>query len=102
MEKPKHHIFVCASFRATGEPQGVCRKKGSVNFLPYLEEALADREMSDITISLTGCLKVCDRGPSMIIYPENYWYGKIESEAAIDEVLDALSAGKSAENYLIV
>lgn len=101
MEKPKHHIFVCASFRASGEPQGVCNKKGSVGFLQYLEEALSDRDMGDVVISMTGCLKVCDRGPAMVIYPENYWYGGINNEAAIDAILDALTEGRPAEKYLI-
>lgn len=101
MEKPKHHIFVCASFRGTGEPQGVCNKKGSLGFMQYLQEGLSDRDMNDTTVSMTGCLKVCDRGPAMVIYPENYWYGKIESEDDIDEILDALKEGKSLEKYLI-
>lgn len=34
MEKPEHHIFVCASFRADGDGKGVCKKKGSVDLLP--------------------------------------------------------------------
>lgn len=101
MEKPKCHIFVCASFRAQGEPQGVCNKKGSLGLMQYLQEGLSDREMNEVMVSMTGCLKVCDRGPAMAVYPQNYWYGKIESEAAIDEILDALAQGKAAEEYLL-
>lgn len=101
MEKPKHHILVCASFRASGEPQGVCNKKGSLGFMQYLQEGLSDREMDDVVISMSGCLKVCDRGPAMIVYPEGYWYGKIESEDIIDDILDALAEGKAVEKYLI-
>jgi (2Fe-2S) ferredoxin len=101
MEKPKHHIFVCASFRASGEPQGVCYKKGSTGRLQYLQEGLSDRGIDGVVVSVTGCLNVCDRGPSMIVYPENFWYGRVESEEAIDEILDALGEGKSAGKYLI-
>lgn len=101
MEKPKQHIFVCASFRVTGEPQGVCNKKGAISFLQYLQEGLSDRDMEDVVVSMTGCLKVCDRGPVMVVYPQGYWYGKVESEDAIDEILDALIQGKAAEKYLI-
>jgi NADH:ubiquinone oxidoreductase subunit E len=77
MEKPEHHILVCASFRASGEPQGVCHKKGSTGFLPYIEGEILDRGM-DAMVSSTGCLKVCDRGPAMVVYPENIWYGKVD------------------------
>lgn len=101
MEKPKQHIFVCASFRVSAEAQGICNKKGSVGFLQYLQEGLADRQMNDVAVSMTGCLKVCDRGPAMVVYPENYWYGKVESEDIIDEILDALAQGKSVTKYLI-
>ncbi len=101
MKKPEHHIFVCASFRMSGEPQGVCYKKGSVNLMQYLESELADRGMSGVSVSSTGCLKVCDRGPAMVIYPENWWYGKVESESDIDAIIDALEEGKAAEKYII-
>jgi len=101
MEKPKHHIFVCASFRVSGDPKGICNKKGSVNHLQYIEEEILDRGMTDVLLSSTGCLKQCDNGPVMVIYPENYWYGNVESEDIIDEILDALEEGKAAEEYLL-
>ena len=101
MEKPKHHIFVCASFRAGGDSKGVCHKKGSLDFLPYLENEILDRGLTDIIVSSSGCLKGCDYGPVMIVYPENYWYGNVETEEAVDEILDALEDGGPAERYLI-
>ena len=101
MKKPKHHIFVCGSFRVSGEPQGVCSKKGSMHLLQYLEGELADRGMHDVIVSSTGCLKVCDRGPALVVYPENLWYGKVESEQAIDEIVDAIESGTPAAAYLI-
>lgn len=101
MQKPKHHIFVCGSFRANGAPQGVCNKKNSMNLLQYLMQELSDRGVTDVVVSSTGCLKLCDAGPAMVIYPENWWYGKVENESAIDEIIDALEAGKSAETYLL-
>lgn len=101
MEKPAHHIFVCCSFRSGGEPQGVCHKKGVTALLPYLEGELADRGMTDVSVSSTGCLKACDRGPVMVVYPENTWYGAIDNEEAVDAVLDALEAGTPAAQYLL-
>jgi (2Fe-2S) ferredoxin len=46
-------------------------------------------------------MKQCDNGPVMVIYPENYWYGNVESEDIIDEILDALEDGAAAEEYLL-
>ena len=100
MDKPEHHIFVCASFRSGGDSKGTCNKKGSLNYLPYIENEILDRGLN-AAITSTGCMKACDFGPVMVIYPEGYWYGNIVSEGIIDEILDALENGKAAEDYLI-
>ncbi|HEX2955513.1 MAG TPA: (2Fe-2S) ferredoxin domain-containing protein [Chitinispirillaceae bacterium] len=100
MKKPEHHIFVCASFRMSGAPQGVCNKKGASSLLQYLENELSDRGMDNVSVSMTGCLKICDKGPVMVIYPQNSWYGEV-NELKIDEILDALEEGNSVEKYLI-
>lgn len=100
MDKPSVHIFVCASFRADGEAKGVCNKKGSVGLLPYIENEILDRGM-DAQITSTGCMKACDYGPVMVVHPQGDWYGKVESEEIVDEILDAIEDGEKAESYLI-
>ena len=55
----------------------------------------------DVAVSTTGCLNVCSQGPVIVIHPNNYWYGGVESEDAIDEILDALEEGEACEKYLI-
>jgi len=101
MEKPEHHILVCASFRAKGEPQGVCYQKGAMDHVAYIENEIIDRGMDGVVVSTTGCLKACDRGPIMVVYPENLWYGGVESEDIIDEILDGIEDGAPVEKYLI-
>jgi (2Fe-2S) ferredoxin len=101
MDKPKHHIFVCASFRAQGAPQGICHKKESLGLIPYLESELSDRGMSDVAVSATACLNLCEKGPIVVVYPENFWYGEIDSEEKVDEILDALEEGAACEDHLI-
>jgi (2Fe-2S) ferredoxin len=100
MDKPGYHIFVCASFRADGEVKGVCNKKGSVGLLAYIENEILDRGL-DAQITSTGCMKACDHGPVMVIHPQGHWYGGVESEAVVDEILDALEDEGVAEAHLI-
>ena len=100
MEKPKHHLFVCAGFRADGETKGMCNKKGSTSLLPYIENEILDRGLN-AQITGTGCMKACDHGPVMVIYPRGIWYGKVDNEEAVDAVLDALEEGETAEEFLI-
>jgi (2Fe-2S) ferredoxin len=91
--------MVCNSFRLKGDPQGVCNKKGATDLLMHLESEIADRDI-DAQVSSTGCLKVCDRGPAMVIYPNNWWYGRLDT-AAIDEILDALEGGHRVDRLII-
>ncbi len=99
MNKPDYHIFVCASFRGT-EAKGKCIKKESLRLIPYLEEELADRGLNAM-VSSTGCLKLCEDGPVMIVYPQGYWYREVTSEEVVDEILDALEKGHAAESHLL-
>ena len=62
MEKPTHHILVCASFRPNGEPKGKCHRKNSLDFLPYIENEIIDRGLENVIVSSTCCLKLCDEG----------------------------------------
>lgn len=101
MKKPEHHIFVCGSFRANGTPQGVCNKKNSLGLLQYLEQELADRGLTGVVVSSTGCLKNCEAGPVMVVYPGNWWYGGVDDESAIDEIIDGIENGKPVEGRLI-
>jgi (2Fe-2S) ferredoxin len=99
MTKPKYHIFVCNSFRLSGEPQGVCNKKGAVELLQYLESEIIDRGL-DAMVSSAGCLKQCVKGPVMTVYPEGSWYGEVNT-GKIDRILDAMEEGTAAEELLI-
>jgi (2Fe-2S) ferredoxin len=100
MEKPKHHILVCASFRVKGEAQGACNRKGSTSLLPLIEEALSESGLENVMVSTTGCLKACEHGPVLIVYPEGWWYGGV-TEDAVTDIIEALAQGKPVANYLI-
>jgi len=101
MDTPNTHLLVCASFRLSGAPQGACFKKGSGSLLAYLESEIADRGMDGVSVASTGCLKVCEQGPVMVVHPGNTWYGKVETEEDVDQILDAIEAGVIAEKYVL-
>lgn len=97
MQKPKHHIFVCRSYRAGAEGQGVCAKGFALEDMAYLEGELADRGMDDYMVSSSGCLKACTKGPVMVVYPDGHWVGGVDSHEKIDTILDALQASNAPE-----
>ena len=100
MKKPLHQIFVCSSSRMIGEPKGGCFRRNSPDLVQYIESELADRDMEDVLVTNTGCMKLCDDGPVMVIYPEGWWYGNL-NENVVDVILDALQKGHPAEDHLL-
>lgn len=100
MKKPTYHILVCNSYRVAGDAQGACNKKGAANLLQYIAEEAADRGL-DVAVSSTACLNVCSQGPVMVVHPNNDWYGGVESEEIVDEILDAIEEGEPCAKYLI-
>jgi (2Fe-2S) ferredoxin len=37
----------------------------------------------------------------MVIQPDNWWFGGVDSEEAIDAILDSLEEGEANSDYLI-
>jgi (2Fe-2S) ferredoxin len=99
MKSPEYHFFICNSYRIGGEAQGACNKKGATDLLQYLEGEILDRGM-DAAVSSTGCLKVCTKGPVMVLYPHGKWFGEV-SEEKIDAILDALQDGGDTSEFEI-
>ena len=99
MAIPERQIILCQSFRVAGDKKGLCHKQTD-GFLQYIEEEVLDRGL-DCLVSATTCLKQCEKGPVMVIQPENWWFGGVDSEDAIDAILDGLEDGAPAEEYLL-
>lgn len=98
MQKPDIHILVCNSFRLSGEPQGTCHKKGASDLLGFLENEIVDRGLN-AQVSSTSCLKRCEHGPAMVIYPAGWWYDNVDTNK-LEAILDALEAGLPFTQYL--
>jgi len=99
MNKPTHHIFVCGSFRASGA-HGACHRKESARLLQYFEQEAADRGLDGVVVSSTGCLKLCDKGPVVIVYPQNVWYKHVDEPVA-DAILDAIENDTVAQEHVL-
>ncbi len=98
MAAPERVVLLCQSFRTGGDPKGVCHRQ-TEGLAQYLEEEILGRGL-DMQVVTTGCLKRCDRGPIVAIFPENWWFGGVDSEAAVDAILDALETGEPAESRI--
>lgn len=88
MGKPEKHIFVCSSSRLNGQQKGFCHSKDAINLVGLISEELIDRDLSgEVMVTNTGCLSICEKGPIVIVYPDNIWYGEV-TEEDIEEIMD--------------
>lgn len=99
MATPAKMIICCQSFRAQGDPKGICHKQTD-GFLQYIEEEIIDRGIDALVVATT-CLKQCESGPVMVVQPENWWFKGVASEEAIDAILDGLEDGEQCAEYAL-
>ena len=82
-----------------GESQGSCNRKGASDLLQYLQNEITDRGL-DAIVSTTSCLNVCEKGPILVVYPQEWWYYEL-TQQKLDEILDALEQDQPVEALLL-
>src|SRR5687768_17505599 len=91
--KLKAHIFVCTNERDAGHPRGSCKHRGSEELVDCFKKSLKDAGMKgDIRAQRAGCLDTCEYGPTVVVYPENVWYGPV-SKDDVKEIIDSHIVG---------
>ena len=88
MQKPTKHIFVCSSSRPNGQQKGFCHSKDGVDVMMKFMEGIEERGIGgEIFLSNTGCFGICEKGPVVVVYPDNVWYGSVTPDD-VAEILD--------------
>jgi (2Fe-2S) ferredoxin len=102
MQKPKTHIFVCTSSRVGGQQKGFCHSKGGVEIMATLLEEIEDRGLSgQVTVTNTGCFGICEKGPVVVVYPDNVWYGAVTADDVAEIVDEHIQGGKVIERLVL-
>jgi (2Fe-2S) ferredoxin len=86
--KYKKHVFVCVNQRAEGERK-CCGEQHGLALVAALKKNLKDKNMnSEVRAQRTGCLDVCELGPSLVVYPEGIFYGNVQLED-VEEIVNS-------------
>ena len=74
-KKPDKHVFVCINSRIDSE-QSSCGEEGFKlrNALVQELSLYSCRDDIDVRINKSGCLNECEFGPTIVIYPQGFWY----------------------------
>lgn len=95
MQKPNYHIFVCTSSRANGQQKGFCHGKASVEIMTRFMEEIEERGIGvEVFLSNTGCFGICEKGPVVVVYPDNVWYGSVTSDDVVEILDQHIEGGK--------
>ena len=77
----QRHVFVCINERAPDNPKGCCKLRGGVDVRDRLKAELSARGLSKIIrANNAGCLDQCEAGVTVVVYPEQVWYGGVTVE----------------------
>ncbi|EEG76173.1 2Fe-2S ferredoxin [Dethiobacter alkaliphilus] len=101
MIKPTHHIFVCTSSRPNGQQKGFCHSKDAFAIMETLLEEINDRGLGgEVFVTNTGCLGFCEKGPIVIVYPENIWYFSVSPDNVEEIIEEHIEGGNPVERLM--
>ena len=102
IHKLKRHLFVCTNERPAGHPRGSCQAKGSEELVKAFKEEVARLGVKgEVRAQKAGCLDTCEWGPSVVVYPEGIWYGKVRLADVAEIVRSHLVEGRPVERLRI-
>jgi (2Fe-2S) ferredoxin len=95
------YLFVCTNRRPDDNPKGCCARKGSEELALRLKEAVVARRANAVVrVCTSSCLDLCEIGASIVCEPSHVAYGHV-TIADVDEVADALVAGRVVERLVV-
>jgi (2Fe-2S) ferredoxin len=95
-------VFVCINERAPGHPKGSCKLRGGPDVRDRLKAELAARGLSQlIRANNAGCLDQCEHGVTVLVYPEQVWYGHVTPDDIPEIVEKHLVGGEVVERLML-
>jgi (2Fe-2S) ferredoxin len=97
-----HHVFVCGNVREPSHKRGCCDPSGQQALKDAFKAELKRAGLAKTTrANHTGCLEQCEHGPTVVIYPQGIWYGKVTPADVHRIVSKTIVGGEILEDLLI-
>ena len=102
MPKFEKHIFVCGNQRPPDNPRGSCDPHAKAELQKLFKQKLAERGLKGkFRANQAGCLDQCEHGPTVVVYPEAVWYGRVTTNDVEEIVESHIVGGKPVERLVI-
>jgi (2Fe-2S) ferredoxin len=87
MKRYDKHIFICENKRPSDDPRGCCSDKNSQAVRELFKMRIKELKLNLIVrANAAGCLDACEYGTTVVIYPEQIWYGKV-TPTDVEEII---------------
>jgi (2Fe-2S) ferredoxin len=102
MARFDHHVFVCTNERPAGHPKGCCAADGGREVRSRFKEELERRGLRGrVRANAAGCLDLCECGVTVVVYPDEVWYGRVTVDDVAEIVERHLVGGEPVERLRI-
>ena len=103
--KYRKHIFICVNERDPASHRGSCGRCGGWDIRMEFVRLINKHGLKGkVRANKAGCLDTCEIGPTVVVYPNGYWYTGVKREDVLnifqhsvlnDDPVDNLLADKS-------
>lgn len=98
----ERHVFICTNRRPDTAPRPSCSPRGSDAVRDAFKKQLALRGLHNrIRANASGCLDACEHGPSLVVYPDEVWYGGVTVEDVPELIEEHIIGGRPVERLRI-
>jgi (2Fe-2S) ferredoxin len=98
----RHHVFVCGNARDPGHKRGSCDPAGSQALREAFKKEIKKAGLGPLVrANHAGCLDQCEHGPTVVIYPQGVWYGRVSAADVPRIVAKTLVGGEVLDDLVI-
>ncbi len=102
MKRFEKHIFVCENKRPEGDPRGCCFDKGGAQVREKFKKRIKELGLNhQVRANAAGCLDACKFGITVLIYPEQIWYGRVSINDVEEIIQSHIINNKPVERLII-
>lgn len=95
------HIFICTNERK-GEERQSCGEGHGLKLVAEFKKQIKDMNSAlQIRANKSGCLGICDFGPTVAVYPEGIFYVGVQLEDVREIMESHIQNNKPVERLLL-
>ncbi len=73
------HLFICTNQRPDNAPRPSCGEAHGLELVVAFKKAINEANLGvPIRAQKSGCLDLCELGPTVVVYPDGIFYGSVQ------------------------